>query len=91
MHHACFDQYFSCNGINVTNYLVLWCSYPNLIPLPVAEVRRMAALCKNLHFEAIYGMLESSVVHTLGNQTVQQSAKRYISALEGAYHTGKYV
>jgi len=44
----------------------------------------MAAVVKNLHFEAIYGMLDTSVVHTLGNQTVQQSAKRYISALEGA-------
>jgi hypothetical protein len=47
----------------------------------------MAAVVKNLHFEAIYGMLDTSVVHTLGNQTVQQSAKRYVSALEGANQT----
>jgi len=71
--------------------MAVWCSYPNLIPLPADEVRKIAAVVKTLHFEAIYGMLESSVVHTLGNQTVQQSAKRYISALEGAYHTDKYV
>lgn len=73
------------------NCVAVWCSYPNLIPLPADEVRRIAAVVKNLHFEAIYGMLESSVVHALGNQTVQQSAKRYISALEGAYHTDKDV
>ena len=51
----------------------------------------MAAVVETLHFEAIYGMLDSSVVHTLGSQAVQQSAKRYISALEGAYHTGEYI
>ncbi len=48
-------------------------------------------MVKTLHFEAIYGMLESSVVHTHGNQTVQQSAKRYVSALEGAYRTDEYI
>ena len=69
------------------NCVAVWCSYPNLIPLPADEVRRMAAVVKNLHFEAIYGMLDTSVVHTLGNQTVQQSAKRYVSALEGANQT----
>jgi len=75
------------HGLKGINCLAVWCSYPNLIPLPADEVRRMAAVVKNLHFEAIYGMLDTSVVHTLGNQTVQQSAKRYVSALEGANQT----
>ena len=30
-------------------------SYPCLIPLPPAEVRRMAAYCAGLELEAIYG------------------------------------
>jgi hypothetical protein len=59
----------------------MW-SYPNLVPLPAAEVRRMAAAVEGLAFEAIYGAWWGTVIPRDGKAIVRRSAERYVRALQ---------
>jgi hypothetical protein len=56
-------------------------SYPNLIPLPEAAVRRIAAPLEGLRFETIHGAWWGTVVPRDGNGVVARSAERYARAL----------
>ena len=58
-------------------------SYPNLIPLPAAEVRRMAAALEPYAFERIQGAWWGTTIPADGSAIVQRSAERYVRALEG--------
>jgi hypothetical protein len=58
-------------------------SYPNLIPLPAAEVRRMAATLEPYPFERIQGAWWGTTIARDGSAIVQRSAERYIRALAG--------
>jgi len=57
-------------------------SYPNLIPLPAASVRRIAASVRPFAFERIYGAWDGRQVISGGNEAVEQSAARYIRFIE---------
>jgi hypothetical protein len=60
-------------------------SYPNLIPLSAARVRRMAALLEPFAFDAVYGSFSGrGQIDTDGKQVVAASVARYIAQLEGA-------
>jgi len=52
-------------------------SYPCLIPLPAAEVDRMAARCLALPFEAIYGAFHEREILADGQGALARSAARY--------------
>lgn len=54
----------------------MW-SYPNLIPLPVAEVERIAAALEPWRFERIVGAWWDRIVPQEGNEVVRRSAERY--------------
>jgi glyoxylase-like metal-dependent hydrolase (beta-lactamase superfamily II) len=58
----------------------MW-SYPNLIPLPAAEVERIAAALEPWRFERIVGAWWGRVVPREGNEVVRRSAERYVRAL----------
>ncbi|HEU5058049.1 MAG TPA: hypothetical protein VFU21_16070, partial [Kofleriaceae bacterium] len=58
-------------------------SYPNLIPLPAAEVERMAAALEPYAFDAIQGAWWGTTIPRGGNAIVRRSADRYIRALAG--------
>ncbi len=58
-------------------------SYPNLIPLPAAEVRRMAAALEPYAFERIQGAWWGTTIARDGSAIVQRSAERYVRALAG--------
>jgi hypothetical protein len=58
-------------------------SYPNLIPLPEHEVRRIAARLEPLAFERIYGAWWGRIVRREGRRVVLRSAERYVRALRG--------
>lgn len=58
-------------------------SYPNLIPLPASEVRRIAATVEPFEFDRIYGAWWKRVVPEGGKEAVRRSAKRYVSHVEG--------
>ena len=51
----------------------MW-SYPNLVPLPDAEVQRMAAAVEPFAFEAIYGAWWEAVIPAEGPAIVRRSA-----------------
>ena len=56
-------------------------SYPNLIPLPAATVRRMAAALEPYDFERIYGAWFGRIVAQDAKAAVARSAERYVRAL----------
>jgi hypothetical protein len=53
-------------------------SYPNLIPLPAAEIRNIVAAVKPYAFERIYGGWWDRVTQTDGKSAVERSARRYL-------------
>ncbi|UFN50030.1 MBL fold metallo-hydrolase [Roseomonas sp. OT10] len=59
----------------------LW-SYPNMMPLPAAEVRRMAARLAPLRYERIYGAFLGQEVAADGPGIVARSAARYVELLD---------
>ena len=58
----------------------MW-SYPNLIPLPGAEVLRIAAALEAYPFDRILGAWWDRLVPRDGNEVVRRSAERYAAAL----------
>ena len=56
-------------------------SYPNLIPLPAATVRRIAERVMPLRFERIFGGWFDLAIRRDAKAAVQRSAERYIAAL----------
>jgi glyoxylase-like metal-dependent hydrolase (beta-lactamase superfamily II) len=54
----------------------MW-SYPNLIPLPAAEVERIAAALAPWQFERILGAWWNRLVPRNGSDVVRRSAERY--------------
>jgi glyoxylase-like metal-dependent hydrolase (beta-lactamase superfamily II) len=63
-------------------YLSFMYSYPNLIPLPAASVRRIADSVRPFKFERIYGAWDGRHVIAGGKDAVERSAERYIRFLE---------
>jgi hypothetical protein len=57
-------------------------SYPCLIPLPPAEVQRMAARCAGLEWDAIYGAFQEREIVTGGKAALARSAARYCAWVE---------
>ncbi len=60
----------------------MW-SYPNLIPLPAAEVRRIADSIVPYEFDRLYSSWYDCLILKDAHSAVQRSADRYIQALEG--------
>ena len=58
-------------------------SYPNLIPLPPATVREVAARLEPFRFERIHGLSRERSVHSDGSEVVKRSAERYIRWVSG--------
>ena len=56
-------------------------SYPNLIPLPAAEVRRIADVVRPLAFDQLYGGWWGLNVLSDAKAAVLRSAERYVRAL----------
>lgn len=57
-------------------------SYPNMIPLPEREVRRIADRAATLRFDRIYGGWWDRVILADAKAAVARSADRYIKALD---------
>lgn len=54
-------------------------SFPNLIPLADAEVRRIVEVLKPLRYERIYSLWEGRVTATDGPAALERSAERYLA------------
>ncbi|MFJ6322690.1 MULTISPECIES: hypothetical protein [unclassified Rhizobium] len=57
-------------------------SFPNVIPLPAREVRRIADRAAALHFDRIYGPWKEKFIPAGAKESVARSAERYIRLLE---------
>ena len=62
-------------------------SYPNLIPLPAAEIKRIRDTIAPYPFERLYGAWFERVVTHDAHAVVLRSADRYIRALQSPPHT----
>ncbi len=60
----------------------MW-SYPNLVPLPEAEVRAIAAAVEPFEFATIYGAWWDRIIPSGAKDVVMRSAERYGHALRG--------
>ncbi len=60
----------------------MW-SYPNLVPLPEAEVQAIAAAVEPFEFDTIYGAWRDRIVPSGAKDVVMRSAERYGRALRG--------
>ena len=58
-------------------------SYPNLIPLPVAEVERVGAAVEPFEFDRLYGAWWGRVIPTGAKDAVRRSVDRYRRAARG--------
>jgi hypothetical protein len=59
-------------------------SYPNLIPLDPASVRRIVGAVEPFPFDRLYGMNRDQIVAADANAAVHRSADRYVAHLAGA-------
>jgi hypothetical protein len=64
-----------------TSWVSFMYSYPNLIPLPAREVRRIAACVEPLEFERIYGAWWDRVCQNDGKARLAASVERYVAAI----------
>lgn len=64
-------------------YVSFMYSYPNLIPLPAAAVRRIVSAVEPYPFERLYGGWWDKIVSSEAKAVVIRSAERYIRVIEG--------
>lgn len=57
-------------------------SFPNLLPLPAREVRRIADRAAEIRFDRIYGAWSDKFIAGGARESVARSAERYIRLLE---------
>jgi hypothetical protein len=58
-------------------------SYPNMVPLSAASVRRIAATVRPYIFDRVYGAFWGRVIGSGGSEAVAKSAERYVRWVEG--------
>ncbi|HEX8858099.1 MAG TPA: MBL fold metallo-hydrolase [Actinomycetes bacterium] len=68
--------------VNDRRFVSFMRSYPNLIPLPAAEVDRIARTLEPLEFDRIYGGWWDRDVRQGAHDAVRASARRYIAWVE---------
>ena len=59
----------------------LW-SYPNMMPLPATEIRRIQARLSPWRYDRVYGAFAGREALRQGSEIVQRSAQRYVELLE---------
>jgi glyoxylase-like metal-dependent hydrolase (beta-lactamase superfamily II) len=64
-------------------YVSFMYSYPNLIPLPAAAIRRIVAAVEPFAYDRIYGAWFERVVASDARAAVARSAARYLKAIGG--------
>jgi glyoxylase-like metal-dependent hydrolase (beta-lactamase superfamily II) len=65
-------------------YVSFMYSFPNLIPLPAAAIRRIVAAVRPYQFERLYSAWWDEVVASEAKAAVEKSAERYIRIMVGA-------
>jgi len=84
LHVAHLDALFSGDILQVVpdrRHVSFMRSYPNLIPLNAAQVRRIAAAVEPYPFDTVFGAFPGRTIARGGKQAVRDSAERYIKAI----------
>ena len=84
LHWAAGDALLSGDIVQVVpdrRFVSFMYSYPNLIPLPAAAIRRIVAALEPYEFDRIYGAWWGRVVPEGGKEAVKRSAERYLRAI----------
>jgi len=63
-------------------YVSFMYSFPNLVPLPAAAVRKIVQTVEPFPYDRIYGGWFDKVVFTGAKESITRSAERYIHAIE---------
>ncbi len=63
------------------NWVSFMYSYPNLIPLPASEIKRMRGILETLEFDRVYGAWWEKIIAEGAKAKVLRSADRYVMAL----------
>ena len=73
-------------GILDKRWVSFMYSYPNLIPLPAEQVKRIGHMMKTWphHFEHLYAGWFGKGVEKDAQQAVVRSAQRYVGVLDGS-------
>lgn len=71
------------NVVQDRRYVSFMYSFPNLIPLPAAAVRRVVAAVEPFAYDRIYSAWWDKVTLSDAQAAVRRSAERYIAAIEG--------
>ena len=71
------------NVVQDRRYVSFMYSFPNLIPLPAAAVRRVVAAVEPFNYDRIYSAWWEKVTMADAKAAVHRSAERYIAAIEG--------
>jgi glyoxylase-like metal-dependent hydrolase (beta-lactamase superfamily II) len=77
------------NVVQDRRYVSFMYSFPNLIPLPAAAVRRVVAAVEPYTYDRIYSAWWEKVTKEGGKEAVRRSAERYIAAIEGVYEPAR--
>lgn len=59
-------------------------SFPNLVPLPAAQVARIAGRLGQHSFDRLHGPFPTSLIKSKAAEVVQRSAQRYCGILDGS-------
>jgi DNA-directed RNA polymerase subunit RPC12/RpoP len=70
-------------AVSDRRYVSFMYSYPNLIPLPADEIRRIAAALAPHSFDRLYSSWVDRVVPTGAHAAVARSAERYVEKIGG--------
>jgi glyoxylase-like metal-dependent hydrolase (beta-lactamase superfamily II) len=62
-------------------YVSFMYSYPNLIPLSIETVERIAAKIRPYQYERVYGAFNGRTIKIEGSQAIERSAERYVRRL----------
>ena len=74
------DQPYVCMDRRWVSFMY---SYPNLIPLGPAAIRRIVAALRPLAFDRLYGAFPGQVVEADAKGAVERSAERYLRMIGG--------
>lgn len=71
----CCGDTFYCSPSR--QHLAAMYSYPNRIPLPVAEIKRIRERMQSISFDALYGFYDYQDIHSGAKSLLEESLARY--------------
>ncbi len=85
LHHAVGDGTLYCGDVLQVapdrRFVSVMYSYPNMIPVNAATIRRIASVLEPYRFGRVFGAFEGRVIDREAKQAVARSFERYLAAI----------